>query len=107
MTSIPADSPKRLIDMEFEPGQLPPATPRTLNAEADEPLVEAKAPITLTTKVALASAGMLLLIVIVDAAVTFGRRAVLEGGVLDLALLAALVVFLLSVGLVLVGQVRS
>lgn len=100
------DKPPRLVDMEFRPGELPTADAPAI----DEPLPEAapSAPvIRWPAKLALGSAALLLLLVIVDGAVSLLRSAIEQGSVLDLAQFAVLVPLLGSTLWLLAGQARA
>ena len=69
----PAENPRRLVDMEFRPGDLPPADAPAL----DEPLPVTTRPpaIRWPAKLALGSAGLLLVFYVVDGAVSLLQSA--------------------------------
>ena len=110
ITTTSAETPpngrQRLVDMEFRPGDLPTAD-ATPNVEP-LPDVETRAPaIRWPAKLALGSASLLLLLVIVDGAVSLLRSAIEQGSVLDLAQFAVLVALLGSTLWLIAGQARA
>lgn len=110
MSSSPSlpDRPKRLVDMEFKPGELPPADlpPVALDQESESPL-EGKRRMGVAGWLALLSATLILLAVVVGSAASFAIRALVEGSVVDLVFLAAVVVFVGSVACLLGRQARA
>ena len=105
-TEATANRPQRLVDMEFRPGDLPAAdAPSNVEPLPD---VTTRAPaIRWPAKFALGSAALLLLLVIVDGAVSLLRSAIEQGSVLDLAQFAVLAALLGSTLWLLAGQARA
>ncbi len=105
-TDVSTQGPRRLVDMEFRPGELPPA---------DAPLVDEILP-DVTTRpsaigwpatLALGSAALLLLLVIVDGAASLLRGAIERGSVLDLAMFGVLAALLGSTLWLIAAQARA
>ncbi len=108
MTSPTSDRPKRLVDMEFTPGELPPA-------DASPPFddyqtnshSESEKGIGRAARLALVSAGLILALVVGGSAFTLASNALRDRNVFDLALLLALIVFVASLLYMLVRQTRA
>ena len=101
-----AETPRRLVDMEFRPGDLPPADAPSLDETLPEVTTRPPA-IRWPAKLALGSAGLLLLLFVVDGAVSLLRSAIEHGSLLDLAQFAVLVALIGSTLWLLVGQARA
>ncbi|WP_425067101.1 DUF697 domain-containing protein [Reyranella sp.] len=100
-----AETPRRLVDMEFRPGDLPPADAPSF----DEPLPVTTRPpaIRWPAKLALGSAGLLLVFYVVDGAVSLLQSAIERGSLLDLAQFGLLVALLVSTLWLAAGQARA
>lgn len=100
-----ADTPRRLVDMEFRPGDLPPADAPAL----DEPLpvTTRSSAIRWPAKLALGSAGLLLVLFVVDGAISLLKSAIEQGSLLDLAQFGLLVALLVSTLWLVAGQARA
>jgi len=103
-----ADQPRRLVDMEFRPGELPAAETR-LGPTVDQgnSLIDRDRRTSPATWLALVSAGAILLLTIGNAAVTFADNAIRERSIVDAALLLALAVFTGSVLYLLARQTQA
>ncbi|OYY36267.1 DUF697 domain-containing protein [Reyranella sp.] len=101
-----AETPRRLVDMEFRPGDLPPADAPSLDEALPEVTTRPPA-IRWPAKLALGSAGLLLLLFVVDGAVSLLRSAIEQGSLLDLAQFAVLVALVGSTLWLLAGQARA
>jgi uncharacterized membrane protein YcjF (UPF0283 family) len=107
MTSSAADRPTRLVDMEFKPGELPAAEPAFVFVDRDDGMLEGDKRMSLSAWLALGSAVAILLLIIVDAAVTFAVNAVRDHSILDMAFFVALIVLGSSVTYMVVRQTRA
>jgi uncharacterized membrane protein YcjF (UPF0283 family) len=101
-----AEKPRRLVDMEFRPGDLQPADAPSLDEQLPEVTTRPPA-IRWPAKLALGSAGLLLLLFVVDGAVSLLRSAIEQGSLLDLAQFAVLVALVGSTLWLLAGQARA
>src|SRR3954454_15867330 len=101
-----AYKPQRRVDMEFRPGDLPPASAPSIDPRFTEMTTRPRA-IRWPAKLALGSAGLLLLLVIVDGALSLLRGAIERGSLLDLAQFAVLAILLGSTFTLLAGQARA
>ena len=102
MTQSATDRPTRLVDMEFKPGELPEAegTPTPIDQvglRVDEKRMSFPA------WLALGSGAAILLLIIINAAVTLAASAVRDHNVIDFAFFVSLVVMTASV-IYLIGQ---
>ena len=108
-----ADKPIRLVDREFRPGELPPADAPPSDKLLDETLpglpdAATRLPaIRWPARLALGSAALLLLLVILDGAASLLRGAIEQGSLFDLAKFAVLVALLGSTLYLLVAQARA
>jgi uncharacterized membrane protein YcjF (UPF0283 family) len=103
--SAPIDAkPKRLVDMEFKPGELPPAqsAPAVLDPSL-EGTVENRRQLGMASWMALTSATLVFLMIVFGSAISFASRAFREGSVIDIIFLIALISLVTSI-CVLVGR---
>lgn len=108
MASSTADHPRRLVDMEFRPGELPAADARPEPAvEQGDAVLERDRRTNPATWLALGSAGAILLLTIVSAAVSFATSAIRDRSVVDSAMFLALIVFVGSVLYLLAKQTQA
>ncbi len=105
-TDASVPRPRRLVDMEFRPGELPPAEAPQVDAPLPEVTTRAPA-MRWPAKLALGSAALLLLLVVVDGAVSLLRGAIERGSLLDLAQFAVLAALLVSTLWLAAGQARA
>lgn len=105
-TDASVPRPRRLVDMEFRPGELPPAEAPSVDAPLPEVTTRAPA-MRWPAKLALGSAALLLLLVVVDGAVSLLRGAIERGSLLDLAQFAVLATLLVSTLWLAAGQARA
>lgn len=108
-TTDAAARPRRLVDMEFRPGELPPAEVPSIGAPLSGLPDAAPRPPAMRwpARLALGSAALLLLLVVVDGAVSLLRGAIERGSLLDLAQFAVLVALLGSTLWLVAGQARA
>ena len=108
MSASAADQPRRLVDMEFRPGELP-AAEASARLDAGQgrgegrDLLEGAKRTSLAAWLALGASTVILLLVVGNAAVSFASNAFRQGSVVDLALLLALIVLVGSI-LTLLGR---
>ena len=108
-TDASTPRPRRLVDMEFRPGELPPAEAPSIDAPLSGLPDAAPRPPAMRwpARLALGSAALLLLLVVVDGAVSLLRGAIERGSLLDLAQFAVLVALLGSTLWLVAGQARA
>jgi len=112
MSASAADQSRRLVDLEFRPGELPAAdTPSRLEAGqgrdpgGDRPGAGKRT--SLAAWLALGASAVILLLVVGNAAVTFADNAFRQGSVFDMLLLLALVVLVGSIVTLLARQTQA
>lgn len=106
MPSRTADQRRRLVDMEFKPGELPEAESAPVRVEQDG-LLDGEKRMSIAARLALSSAVVILLLIVMNAAVNFATNAIREHSIVDLAYLIALVVLVASVIHMVVGQTKA
>jgi putative membrane protein len=107
MSPPASERPVRLVDMEFKPGELPAAEPEATLPDRTGGLAPGEAGMSTPARLALGSAIVVLLLIVLNAGVSFARNAVQGGSLLDLALLAALVGLVGSTGWLIAQQART
>jgi putative membrane protein len=108
MVSSLAEESKRLVDMEFRPGELPAAEPAEVipSSDWDAPR-EGSRGIGLWSRLALLSGAFVFLLIVGGAAFRFASNAVETASIPDLMLLAGLGTLVASVLVVVVKQTRA
>ena len=92
MASSSFDQPKRLVDMEFKPGELPPADTQPVSDAYQAARWETRHVWVPAAWLALLAATSILILIVGNATVTFAANALREGSIVDLTLLLALIV---------------
>jgi putative membrane protein len=93
--------------MEFKPGELPPAEAVPAPVDQDDRVLEGEKLMSLPAWLAFGSAMAILLLIVVNAAVTFAVNAVRDHSIMDFAFFVALIVFVSSIGYVTAWQTRA
>jgi uncharacterized membrane protein YcjF (UPF0283 family) len=108
MTSPVAESPKRLVDMEFRPGELPRAdVPETAPDLYANESGDRTTGVGFWGWLALVSSAFVLALIVGGAAVTFASNAVRTGSIVDMMLLVGLCGLVVSVLVILAKQTRA
>jgi uncharacterized membrane protein YcjF (UPF0283 family) len=107
MASSSFDQSKRLVDMEFKPGELPPADTQPVSDAYQSSTMGNEARVGPAAWLALLSAALILVLIVGSATVTFAANALREGSIVDLTLLLALIVLVGSSLYMLVRQSRA
>lgn len=102
-----AERPVRLVDMEFKPGELPAAEPEATLPDRIAGPPDSSTGLTVPARLALGSASLVLLLIVLNAGVGFALNVFREGSLLDLVLLAALVGLVGSTGWLVAQQTRA
>ena len=104
MASSSFDQSKRLVDMEFKPGELPPADTQPVSDAYQSSTMGNEARVGPAAWLALLSAALILVLIVGSATVTFAANALREGSIVDLTLLLALIVLVGSSLICLCGR---
>lgn len=107
MSSPATERPVRLVDMEFKPGELPAAEPQSTVLDQIERLPHSETGMSVPARLALGSGVVVLLLIVLNAAVSFALHAIRGGSVVDLALLVALIGLVGSTGWLIAQQTRA
>lgn len=108
MLSPTQESERRLVDMEFRPGELPPADmPPVSDPYLGSVRLDGESKMSLASWLALGAAAVILLLIVGDAVVTFANAAIRERSALDLTLLLALIVLASSVAYLIGRQTKA
>ena len=107
--SLPAaEKPKRLVDMEFRPGELPPAeSVEAVSSYEPNELRDDEGRFGLWGWLALLSSAFVLLLTIGAAGFNFARNAISTGSIVDLMLLLGLSILIASVLVIIAKQTRA
>lgn len=108
MSSPATESQRRLVDIEFRPGELPPADMAPISTPNQGSIRLGGEPkMSFASWLALSAAALILLLIVGDAVVSFANAAIRERSTLDLTLLSALIILVSSMAYLIGRQTKA